>query len=138
MAGVRHAIRELDSKGLRSFGLTTGAIVALLFGVFFPWFLGSATPLWPWILCGVLGVWALVVPLSLRPVYKTWMHFGLIMSRITTPLILGILFFAIITPVSFVLGIVKPDSMARKFESQLSTYRVKSHETGQQDLERPF
>ena len=31
-----YAIPELDRKGLRDFGLVTGAIIAGLFGVFFP------------------------------------------------------------------------------------------------------
>ena len=32
-----HEIPELDREGLRQFGLTTGGIVAVLFGVVLPW-----------------------------------------------------------------------------------------------------
>ncbi|MGW8367644.1 MAG: hypothetical protein ACWGPN_03060 [Gammaproteobacteria bacterium] len=36
-------------KELREFGLVTGAMVAGLFGIFFPWLLEYPWPVWPWI-----------------------------------------------------------------------------------------
>ena len=138
MVAVAHTIPDLDRKGLRSFGLTTGVIVAGLFGLFFPWLLEFATPLWPWVLCGVLVLWALVAPVTLRPVYKAWMRFGLLMSRVTTPLILGIVFYGLITPVAFVLSLLKKDPMSRKLDSRLDSYRVKSRLLKKQNLEKPF
>ncbi len=138
MAAVPHTIPDLDRNGLRSFGLTTGVIVAGFFGLFLPWLLDHAMPLWPWVLCGVLVLWALIAPVSLRPVYKAWMRFGLLMSRITTPIILGILFFGLITPVAFVLGLLKQDPMSRKLDSQLNSYRVKSRPLKKHNLEKPF
>ena len=44
MAGDMHSIPELDSKGYRNFALTTGGIVACLFGLFFPWLLERPLP----------------------------------------------------------------------------------------------
>ena len=95
-------------------------------------------PIWPWILCGVLIVWASIAPASLRPAYKVWMRFGLLMSRITTPLILGILFFGLITPISFILSLMKRDPLFRKLDSQLDSYRVKSRLLKKHNLEKPF
>ena len=89
MSNATHAIPELDRSGLRQFGITTGIIVAVLFGVFFPWLLEAGFVLWPWVLCGLLALMGLVAPMSLRPVYKIWMRFGLMMSRFPTPLIMG-------------------------------------------------
>ena len=39
-----HTIPELDRKGLREFGITTGIIVVIIFGLFFPWLLEHAIP----------------------------------------------------------------------------------------------
>ena len=50
MEAIMHPIPELDRKGLREFGLTTGALIAAIFGLFFPWLLSVHIPLWPWIL----------------------------------------------------------------------------------------
>ena len=138
MAAIHQKIPDLDRKGLRSFGLTTGTIVAGLFGLVLPWLLGHTLPLWPWVLCGVLVMWACLAPVSLRPVYRVWMRFGLLMSRITTPIILSIVFFLVITPVAFIRGLLGKDSMSRRLDEKMTTYRVKSRKASAENLERPF
>jgi hypothetical protein len=137
MAGMPHDIPELDRKGLREFGLTTGGIVAVLFGLGFPWLLERPWPLWPWILFAVLGTWGLVAPMSLRPVYRGWMKFGLFMSKFMTPLIMGLVFYLVVTPMAMVLKILGKDYMARRFDSSES-YRVKSERAPKDNLKRPF
>ena len=88
-----HEIAELDRKGLHDFGLVTGGIFVALFGLFFPWVLELSFPTWPWVLGGILAIWGLAAPGTLRPIYQVWMKFGLLLSRITTPIVLGIVFF---------------------------------------------
>ena len=133
-----HDIPELDTQGLRRFGLTTGGIVAVLFGVAIPWVFGLSFPLWPWIVGGILGVWGLLAPNSLRPVYIGWMKFGLLLSRITTPLILGIVFFLVITPVAVFMKLTKRDALRRELDPDAGSYRVESHSTPPEQLEKPF
>jgi hypothetical protein len=130
--------KTMTRKELRDFGLTTGIIVAVLFGVAFPWLLSRPTPWWPWILAGCLIVWALVHAPSLIFVYKPWMRFGHIMSRITTPIILGILFFLAVLPTGLVRRLLGYDSMARRFDPDAESYRVTSKDVSEQDLEKPY
>ena len=134
---AEHVIPELDRKGLREFGLVTGGIVAGLFGLFFPWLLERAWPLWPWIVFGVLGLWGLAAPMSLQPVYRTWMRFGLLLSKVMTPLIMSIVFFLLITPVALILKIFGKDPMARKFDAS-DSYRVPAHKAPPENLEKPY
>ncbi len=130
-------IPELDHQGLRRFGLATGAIVVVLFGLFFPWLLDRAWPLWPWIILAVLGGLAVVAPLALEPVYRGWMRFGLLASRITTPLILGIIFFLLISPIALFRRALGFNDMRRPFDEGVASYRIQSRsEPG--SLERPF
>jgi hypothetical protein len=133
-----HTIPELDRKGLRDFGLMTGAIVAGLFGAFFPWVLERAYPIWPWVVLGVLGGWALIAPQSLRPVYRGWMKVGLLLSKVTTPIVMGAIFFIIIVPVGLIMRVMKHDPMHRKFEPQAASYRIKSERPPKNNLEKPF
>lgn len=137
MAGDAHPIPELDRKGLREFALVTGGIVAGLFGLFFPWLLERPWPAWPWILFAVLGGWGLVAPMSLRPVYRAWMRFGLLLSRITTPIIMGIVFYLIITPMALFWRLRGHDPLARRFEDKRS-YRVPSESPRKDYLKRPY
>ncbi len=133
-----HVIPELDRKGLREFGLVTGGIVAALFGVFFPWVLERSWPLWPWIVFAVLGSLALLAPLALKPVYKVWMRFGLLASRVTTPLILGIVFFFVISPVGLVRRLKRRDALRRWFDERAVSYRIPSVRNPIKNFERPF
>ena len=138
MSHTMEDIPELDRAGLRKFGITTGAIVAVLFGILFPWLLKAGFVLWPWVLFALLAVTALIAPMSLGPVYKGWMRFGLLMSRFTTPLIMGLVFFLAITPAALVMKLIGRDSMKRDLEKDQSTYRVASSKASRETLERPF
>lgn len=138
MGDTMHSIPELDRKGLRQFGITTGLIVAVVFGIFFPWLLEAGFVRWPWILCGILVFMGLAIPMALNPIYKVWMKFGLMMSRITTPLILGLVFFLVITPFAIVMKVLGKDAMKRKLAADESTYRIASTKTARESIERPY
>lgn len=135
---IDHTIPELDRKGLREFGLVTGAVVVALFGLFFPWVLGLDWPLWPWIVAAPLWVLALAQPYWLRWIYRGWMRFGLLASRVTTPLLLGIVFFVMIAPIAMVRRLWGKDPMKRALEPDRDSYRVRSTSSPRDKLERPF
>ncbi len=121
-----HQITPIDRKGLREFGL------------FFPWLLERAIPLWPWIVAAVLGGWGLIAPESLRPVYSGWMKLGMLLSKITTTIILGVVFFVVMLPIGLLVRVFRSDPMARKFDAGATSYRVASQKTPKENVERPF
>ena len=135
---IDHVIPELDRKGLRDFGLTTGIAVVVIFGLFFPWLLERGWPMWPWIIAAVLWSLALIQPLWLRRIYRGWMGFGLLASRVMTPLVLGIVFFGMITPMALIMRLTGKDPMRRAFGPNQKSYRVKSIKSPREKLERPF
>ncbi|MGV6807864.1 MAG: SxtJ family membrane protein [bacterium] len=135
---MQKPIEKLDSQGYRKFGLTTGAIVAVLFGTLIPWLFDLGFPAWPWIFAAVLGGTALVSPNLLQPVYIGWMKFGLVMNWINTRLILGLLFFAVLFPTGLMLRVLGKDPMRRKLEKSAASYRVKSHNDPKDNVERPY
>lgn len=135
---TNHEIPELDTKGLRRFGLTTGAIIVVLFGLFFPWVLEVAIPIWPWVLGGVLAAWGLIHTASLRFVYTGWMKFGLMLSKFTTPIMMGVVFFGVILPMGLVMRMSGKDPMKRKLDAAQTTYRVAHDQSTPQSLTRPF
>ena len=143
MAADAHTIPELDRKGYREFALTTGAIVVVLFGLFFPWLFDRAFPgefpRWPWIMFGVLAVWGLAAPMTLKLVYKGWMKFGLFMGTyIMTPLIMAIVFFTLFMPMGLMIRLFGKDLLGRKLDSEADSYRVPSDSPPVKNLEKPF
>ena len=132
-----HKIPELDRKGLREFALVTSGIVVVLFGLFFPWAFEFSWPLWPWILGGILTAVGLIAPSALQPVYKVWMTIGLLLNKVTTPIIMGVVFYALVTPMGLLRSLFATDPMARKLENSES-YRVPSKKKPPETLEKPF
>lgn len=82
----------------RSFGFTVGGAFLVAAGVLV--WRGHATG---GVVSGGLGtvlvLWGLVGPSSLGPVYRGWMALALLISRVTTPLILGIIFLGMVLPI---------------------------------------
>ena len=133
-----HDIPELDRRGLARFGFTTGVAAVVVFGLFFPWMLERDWPVWPWVVAAVLWALALLRPSLLRGVYRAWMRFGLLASRVMTPLVLGSVFFVMITPIALILRVMGKDAMHRAFEPQRKSYRVPSSKRPEDRLDRPF
>jgi hypothetical protein len=115
---------RVQSQQLRRFGLLVGGIFGLI-GLW-PVVLRSAAPrAWALVLGGLLILPALVWPTSLGPVYRGWMTIGHALGWVNTRLLLGLVFYGLITPMGlvrrFLLG---RDPMRRQFEPEADTYRV--------------
>jgi hypothetical protein len=51
----------------------------------------------------VLGLLGVVIPGSLGPVYRAWMGLALLISKVTTPIFMGLVFFVSITPIALLM-----------------------------------
>jgi len=131
-------IPDIDKKGLRQFGYTMAIVICGLFGLFFPWLLEKSIPLWPWMVGAVFVLWATLAANSMRGLYNAWMTFGLLMGRIMTPLILGLVFFVVFAPLALGFRLFGRDTMNRKWDSKAKTYRIHSTKSEPEKIERPF
>ena len=110
-------------KELRSFGLIVGSAFGLI-GVWPLVFRHQSVRLWALILAGVLGTAALLLPKVLQPAFKIWTWAGFILGWINTRIILGIVFYAVFTPVGFLMRVMSKDPMKRKPEPKAESYRT--------------
>ena len=85
----------------RKFGLTVG-IAFLVLGSFAIWRGKQRTAMVLLSLGGVLVVAGLVVPTLLGPVEKAWMGLAHMISKVTTPIFMGIVYFLVMTPIGFI------------------------------------
>lgn len=112
----------------RGFGLVFAAffsIVALL-----PLLSGS-TPRW-WsiaIASGFLAV-ALISPKVLQPLNRLWHRFGLLLHRIVSPIVLGVLFFITITPIGLIMRWSGKNILRTRFEPDTETYWIERKPPG--------
>jgi hypothetical protein len=66
------------------------------------------------------------------------MRFDLLASRVMTPLVLGIVFFAMIAPMAIVRRMFGNDPMQRTLDPNQKSYRIQSIKGPKDKLERPF
>ena len=106
----------------RNFGLFFSAIFFLI-GL---WPLLSASPLrlWSISLAVVLLALALVRPRLLKPLNYSWLKLGEILGKIIAPIIMCLIFFIILSPISFFVRVLGKDLLRLKF-SKNNTYWIK-------------
>lgn len=73
---------------------------------------------------------ALVVPVWLAPLNRLWMKFGDLLHRIVSPVILGIMFFGVITPVGFLLRLAGKDLLRTRFDREAGSYWIRREPAG--------
>ena len=56
----------------------------------------------------------------LLPLNKLWMRFGLILSIIVSPIVLGVIFFGLFMPIAFVMKLIGRDELRLKFKKKSS------------------
>lgn len=85
----------------RRFGLTIGAAFLALAGLLAWRGHGSKASVFAIVALALIAA-GLVIPTRLGPVYRGWMALAAAMSRVTTPLFMGLVYFAILTPTALV------------------------------------
>jgi len=113
-------LRNTKPPSNEKFGLFFSAIF-LAIGVYF---LFQSSPLMSCIQLG-LAVSTITItalkPNYLTPLNKSWMSIGLFMGKIMSPIIMGIIFFFIFTPIAWAMRICKRDEL-RLRTTQRTTY----------------
>ncbi len=127
---------RLSAAQGRRFGLTVG-IAFLVFAAIALW---RDHPLTMRILAalgGALVAGALIVPRALLPVERRWMQLAHLLSRVTTPIVMGILFFVVITPIGLARRMTGRHGLPRG-KSGESMWRERAPGQRRSDLSRQF
>lgn len=89
---------RLSAAEGRRFGVTT-AIAFLALGALLAWKGHAHASAASGALGTLLMLGGLLFPARLGPVHRAWMGFALALSKITTPLLLAIVYFGVVTPI---------------------------------------
>lgn len=126
-----------DTKNLRSFGLLVGGI----FSVIALWptvFSGEPPRWWAFAVGAALIGLGLVLPAALAPVYRVWMRIGHVLGWINTRIILGVIFYGMVTPMGLIMRVLGKDPMRRVLVQESETYRVARTARPSSHLRRQF
>ena len=133
-------IRNIKSgeRELRKFGIMVGVILLILAGYSF-WkekesaqlFLGIAT---------FFIVAGFALPVVLKPLYMIWMSFAVVLGWFMTRIILGMLFYTIITSIGVVSRLFGKRFLEQGFDESKGSYWIHriNKKVKKQDYERQF
>ncbi len=112
----------------RSFGIVLS--VAFLLLAIFP--LSSSAPLsaLAFGISTILSVTALASPARLAPFNRLWTKLGLVLHRIVSPVMLGIIFFLVVTPTGLLMRLTGKDLLRRKFDRASKSYWIERDPAG--------
>lgn len=120
---------EIEGSTDRNFGIVFTVVFALV-GL---WPLLGETKeprLWALITSGVFFVPALVYPQVLAPLNKAWMKFGLVLQKVVSPIILGLLFFVAITPMGILMRLLGKDLLRLRLDKAAKSYWIERDPPG--------
>ncbi len=123
---------ELQTGSDRSFGLTGGGIlvaIACIRGVD-SWSIFE--PVWSLDTAGIalLSIGALLITLSLAArgslsgLNQAWMKVGILMSKIVTPIVMGLIFYTTVTPIGLIMRLLGKDLLNVKRDPDVKSYWV--------------
>ena len=115
---------EIKIGSNRSFGV-----------VFFVVFLLIA--LYPTINNGEIRIWSLIISIIflilgllnsklLNPLNILWFKFGIVLGKIISPLIMGIIFFLVVTPTGLIMRLLRKDILSLKYNQNKSYWIEKN------------
>ena len=76
----------------------------------------------PVTLSGVFLLASFAAPGVLTPLNRAWMGLAALLHTITSPIILGVLFFLLFTPVALFMKLRKRDTLTRRFDKSMLSY----------------
>ena len=107
----------------RSFGLLF--FVVFLIVSLWPLTHEGSIRIWSVIVSAVFLILGLINSRLLTPLNVLWLKFGMILGAIISPIVMGIVFFLVVTPTGFILRIMGKDLLNKKYDKEKETYWIK-------------
>ena len=119
---------RIDGPSDRSFCYTFAVIGFVFAGISF-WKGGNY---WPWLAGGasIFGAVGLLAPHIFAPLNRVWFRIGMLLHKIMTPLIMGVVFFAVITPIALIMRLLGKQPLDLKYDPEAPSYWIERKPPG--------
>ncbi len=114
--------RKVVRSSERSFGIVFAVVFALI--ALFPLWSGRPIRLWALLIAAAFLAAALLMPALLRPLSLIWYRIGLLLHRVVNPLLMGILFFGVFTPMALVIRMRGKDLLQLRRDGARQSYWI--------------
>lgn len=128
----------ISDPELRKFGYVMAGFFGLFFGLLVPWLWSAKWAYWPWGVAVIFSGVAALRPSLLSGFYKLWMRLGKVLEWVNTRLVLGFVFVLVFIPLGLMLRAVGKDTLQKKWDRRLETYRINKTPRKADHMERQF
>ena len=108
----------------RSFGIVFFIVFFLIAS--YPLIQNGELRIWSLIICLIFLILGLINSKILTPLNKLWFKFGVFLGKIVSPIIMGIIFFLVVTPIGLIMRVFGKDVLNLKFDKAKSYWIEKS------------
>ena len=116
-------MNKIKISSNRNFGLVF-FIVFLIVSIW-PLTYDEPVRIWSAIISSVFLILGLMNSKLLTPLNKLWFKFGMILGAIVSPVVMGVVFFLVVTPIGLIMKIMGKDLLNKKYDKKKRTYWIK-------------
>src|SRR5690349_1509431 len=114
---MTHSSERFTAAHGRKFGVTVGAAFLVLSAI--AWWRGHPTTVMVLTtLGGILLLAGLLIPAQLGPVERAWMALAKVISKVTTPIVMGVMYLFVLTPIGWIRRMAGGNPMVHAAEGQ--------------------
>jgi hypothetical protein len=112
----------------RAFGWVMAAVAALIAA--WAWHFGKSWFGWPLAIGAAFAACATLRPALLAPLNRLWMSLGHLLGRIVSPIVMGLIYFGVVTPIAIIARWRGVDPMRRRFDPAATSYWIERQPPG--------
>ena len=115
---------DIKISSNRSFGIVFFVVFFLI--ALYPLINNEDIRIWSLIISLIFLILGLINSRILNPLNKLWFKFGILLGKIVSPIIMGIIFFLVVTPIGFIMRVLGKDLLNLKFNTNKSYWIEKT------------
>ena len=112
---------EIKISSNRSFGIVFFIVFLLI--ALYPLLKDNDLRIWSLVISFIFLILGLINSKILTPLNRLWFKFGLLLGKFISPLIMGIIFFIVVTPIGVIMRLLKKDLLNLKYNKK-ETYWI--------------
>jgi len=108
----------------RSFGIVFFIVFILI--AFYPLINQGEIRIWSVLISLLFLILGIINSKILTPLNKVWFKFGIFLGKIISPIVMGLIFFLVVTPIAFLMRMLNKDLLNLKFSKNNSYWIEKT------------
>ena len=115
---------DIKISSNRSFGIVFFIVFILI--AFYPLINQGEIRIWSVFISLLFLILGIINSKILTPLNKVWFKFGIFLGKIISPIVMGLIFFLVVTPIAFLMRMLKKDLLNLKFSKNNSYWIEKT------------